>query len=46
MYWFEVQIDNRWVSVETLPSEYDIAWTAEAYIIPMNDNTEWEVKPP
>jgi len=43
MYWLEVQIDNQWVSVETLPSEYDIAWTEEAYIIPMNDNTEWEV---
>lgn len=43
MYWLEVQIDNQWISVETLPSEYDVAWTAEAYIIRMNDITEWEV---
>ena len=43
MYWLEVQTDNQWVSVETLPSENDVAWTAEAYIISMNDNTEWEV---
>lgn len=43
MYWLEVQIDNQWVSVEMLPSEYDIGWTDEAYIIPTNDSTEWEV---
>lgn len=42
-YWLEAQIDNQWVSVETLPSEYERAWTEEAWIIPMNDSTEWEV---
>jgi hypothetical protein len=42
-YWLEVQIDNQWVSVEMLPSEYERAWTEEAWIIPMNDSAEWEV---
>lgn len=42
-YWVEVWIDNQWVPVEMLPSEYERAWTAEAYIIPMNDSTEWVV---
>jgi len=44
MYWLEVQIDNQWVSVELLPSAHDIGWTAEAYIIPMNEKTKLEVK--
>lgn len=43
MYWLEVQIGNQWVPVEMLPSANDIGWTAEAYIIPMNDKTEWNV---
>jgi len=43
MYWLEVQIDNQWVPVEMLPSAHDIGWTAEAYIILMDDTTEWEV---
>lgn len=42
-YWLEVQINNQWVSVEMLPSEYERAWTAEAWIIPMNDSIEWVV---
>jgi len=44
MYWLEVYIDNQWVSVDLMPSEHDIGWTAEAYIIPMNEKTKLEVK--
>lgn len=47
LYWLESQIDNdkdkKWIPVETLELEHDIAWTAEAWIIPMNDFVEWEV---
>ena len=43
LYWLEVLIDNKWIPVEMLPSANDIGWTAEAYIINMNDITEWEV---
>lgn len=43
LYWLEVLIDNQWIPVEMLPSANDIGWTDEAYIINMNDITEWEV---
>ena len=43
IFWLEVQIDNQWIPVEVLSSEYDLAWTLEAYIINMNDTTELEV---
>lgn len=43
LYWLEVLIDNQWIPVEMLPSANDIGWTDEAYIINMNDKTEWEV---
>lgn len=26
-----------------LPHEYDIGWTLEAWLIPMNDTVEWQV---
>ena len=32
-----------WVNVEYLPHEYDIAWTTEAWIIPTETATTWEV---
>jgi len=35
--------DGEWSDVEWLPQEYDVGWTAEAWIIPMNDVVEWEV---
>ena len=43
LYWLEVLIENQWIPVEMLPSANDIGWTDEAYIINMNDITEWEV---
>ena len=33
-----------WVEVDNLPLEYELAWTQEAWIIPMNDTCEWEVE--
>ena len=33
-----------WKEVEYLPHEYEIAWTQEAWLIPMNDTCEWDVK--
>lgn len=35
--------DGEWKEVEWLPQEYDVGWTSEAWIIPMNDTVEWEV---
>lgn len=42
-YWLEKHVENEWVPVEILSSAQDVGWTAEAYIINMNDITEWEV---
>ncbi len=42
-YWLEALIDNQWIPVEMLPSAKNIGWTDEAYIINMNDITEWKV---
>lgn len=35
--------EKGWVGVEYLPHEYDIAWTAEAWIIQKDTTTIWEV---
>lgn len=42
-YFLEESINEQWLPVETLPSEYELDWTSEAWIIPMNDTVEWEV---
>lgn len=42
-YWLERYVEDEWVPVEILSSAQDVGWTAEAYIINMNDTTEWEV---
>lgn len=42
-YFLEEHIDNEWLPVEMLPSEHKVAWTEEAWIIPMNDTTQWDV---
>lgn len=42
-YFLEEKINNEWVSIEILPSEYERVWTDEAWIILMNDEVEWEV---
>jgi hypothetical protein len=38
----EESINGQWVPVEMTPSEYERAWTDEAWIIPMNDTVEWK----
>ncbi len=35
--------ESVWKEVDYIPSEYDLAWTMEAWIIPMNDTCEWEI---
>jgi len=42
-YGLEVLRDGEWVAVELLPMEGELAWTAEAWMIPNNAETEWEV---
>ncbi len=42
-YGLEVLRDGEWVEVELLPMEYELAWTSEAWMIPNNAETEWEV---
>ena len=41
--WLEMLQDGEWVAVELLPMEYELAWTSEAWMIPNNAETEWEV---
>ncbi len=42
-YWIELYHDGQWDSVEETPSEYERAWTAEAYSIPTNGKTEFDI---
>ena len=42
-YLLEKQINEEWVAVETLSSENEIAWDDMAWIIPKDDNVEWEL---
>ena len=42
-YGLEVLRDGEWVAVELLPMDYELVWTAEAWMIPNNAETEWEV---
>ena len=42
-YGLEVLRDGAWVAVELLPMEHELAWTMEAWAIPSNTETEWEV---
>lgn len=42
-YWIELYKDGEWKSIEETPSEYERAWTMEAYIIPLNGKTEMDV---
>jgi len=34
---------GNWVDVECLPQEYEVAWTAEAWIIQKENTTSWDV---
>ena len=42
-YGLEVLRDGEWVAVELLPMEGELAWTSEAWMIPANEDTEWDV---
>ena len=42
-YGLEVLRDGEWVAVEMLPLEGELAWTSEAWLIPTNEKTEWNV---
>lgn len=42
-YGLEVLRDGKWVAVDLLPMDYELAWTSEAWIIPGDEETEWEV---
>ena len=37
-------MNDTWEKVEYLPHEYDIAWTMEAWMIPTESTTEWDIK--
>ena len=43
-YVVEECIDGSWYTVDYIIDAYNVAWTAEAWIIPLNDSVEWEVK--
>lgn len=42
-YSLEKRLDDDWQEVEKLDLEGDLAWTDEAWIIPMDATVEWEV---
>lgn len=42
-YFLEEEIDGEWIEVEIFDLEYDLAWTDEAWVIPMNDTVGWEI---
>ena len=42
-YGLEVLRDGEWGAVDLLPMEHELAWTMEAWMIPQNADTEWEV---
>lgn len=42
-YILEQMTDNGWTEAEWVPQEHDVAWTAEAWIIPKESSVEWEV---
>ena len=42
-YGLEVLRDGEWVAVDLIPMEHELAWTMEAWMIPSNTETEWEV---
>ena len=44
--WFIVENwtkEHGWREVEYIPRDTEIAWTAEGWIIPLEDTTEWDV---
>lgn len=41
-YVLEECINGNWYKVEYIIDEYNVSWTAEARIIPMNDSVSWD----
>ncbi len=35
-------VEDEWIAVEYLPQEHEIAWTSEAWVIPLEETVEWE----
>ena len=35
-------VDGEWKAVDYLPQEHEVAWTSEAWIIPLEGTVEWE----
>ena len=42
-YELDVLNNGTWEAAEMLPQEYDVAWTAEAWIVPLDSETNWDV---
>ena len=42
-YSLDVLEGESWVPVEELPHDYEIGWTQEAWLIPMEDSVQWTV---
>ncbi len=42
-YTIQQFVGGDWVDIDYLPHEYDIAWTAEGWIIPVNSKVEWDM---
>lgn len=40
----EKSVNDTWEKVEYLPLEYDVSWTAEAWLIPPEETMNWYVK--
>lgn len=42
-YILEELTKDGWIEVEWMPQEYEVTWTSEAWLIPLEDTIEWEV---
>jgi len=42
-FWVEKLDNDSWSELEVLPQEYEIGWTAEAWMIPFNDSVKWDI---
>lgn len=42
-YELDVLNNGTWEAAEMLPQEYDVVWTAEAWIVPLDKETRWDI---
>ena len=42
-YVLQISENGQWKDVPYASQEYDVSWTLEAWLIPMNDHTTWNV---